>query len=40
MLARGKNACKANAATAAELARFMLFLGREAQALADDAEAA
>jgi hypothetical protein len=30
-------ACKANAATAAELARFMLFLGSEQQSLAAEA---
>ena len=33
MVRRGVAPCKANAATAAELARFMLFLGREQQAI-------
>lgn len=33
LLARGVASCKANAATAAELGRFMLFLGQEQQAM-------
>lgn len=37
LVARGVPACKANAATAAELARFMLFLGSEQQSLAAEA---
>ena len=37
LVARGVPACKANAATAAELARFMLFLGCEQQLLAAEA---
>ena len=37
LVARGMPACKANAATAAELARFMLFLGSEQQSLAAEA---
>lgn len=37
---RGVSPCKANAATAAELARFMLFLGQEQQAIEAEAGAA
>ena len=40
LLARGVSPCKANAATAAELGRFMLFLGQEQQAIEAAARAA
>jgi transposase len=40
MLARGVAGCKANAATAAELGRFMYFLGQEQQAMEAAARAA
>lgn len=40
LLARGVSPCKANAATAAELGRFMLFLGQEQQAVEAEAAAA
>ena len=40
MLARGVASCKANAATAAELGRFMYFLGQEQQAMEAEARAA
>ena len=39
LLERGVAPCKANAATAAELGRFMLFLGQEAQERASAAAA-
>ena len=40
LVERGVSPCKANAATAAELGRFMLFLGREQQAVEAEAGAA
>lgn len=40
LVARGVASCKANAATAAELGRFMLFLGQEQQAIESGALAA
>ena len=40
LVERGVASCKANAATAAELARFMLFLGKEQQAIEAEASAA
>lgn len=40
LLARGVPPCKANAATAAEIGRFMLFLGQEQQAIEAAARAA
>ena len=40
LVERGVASCKANAATAAELGRFMYFLGREQQAIEAEALAA
>ena len=40
MLARGVQPCRANSATAAELARFMLFLGKDQRAIEEGASGA